>query len=134
MLASIALTGRGTQRDRESLARLQEGAFGFERSRGEGRFFGDPQASGRVLVSPSRGVVLIAGHLPKLDRDRTFQIWVLPTQGNPIPAGTFQSDSNDTAVYVRTGAVSGAAAIAVTVEPAGGSPQPTTTPFIVTKL
>jgi anti-sigma-K factor RskA len=79
-------------------------------------------------------VVLIAAHLPRLDRDRIFQMWIIPTQGNPIPAGTFASDINDTAVYVHTGAVTGAAAIAVTVEPAGGSPQPTTTPFIVTNL
>jgi hypothetical protein len=35
---------------------------------------------------------------------------------------------------VRPGPVENAAAIAVTVEPEGGSAQPTTTPFIVTKL
>ena len=85
-------------------------------------------------MSPSRGVVLIAAHLPKLERDRIFQMWVIPAQGNPISAGTFLSEVDDTAVYVRMGAVTGAAAIAVTVEPAGGSPQPTTTPFIVSKL
>jgi anti-sigma-K factor RskA len=134
VLASVTLTGRATQRDRESLAKLQQALQVLNDPAAKDVSFGDPKASGRVLVSPSRGVVLIAAHLPKLDRDRIFQMWVIPTQGNPIPVGTFASDTNDTAVYVHTGPVTGAAAIAVTVEPAGGSPQPTTTPFIVTNL
>jgi anti-sigma-K factor RskA len=134
VLASVTLTGRATRRDRESLAKLQQALQVLNDPAAKDVSFGDPKATGRVLVSPSRGIVLIAAHLPKLDRDRIFQMWVIPTQGNPIPAGTFASDTNDTAVYVHTGAVTGAAAIAVTVEPAGGSPQPTTTPFIVTNL
>ena len=134
VLASVTLTGRATQRDRESLAKLEQALSVLNDPEAKDVSFGDPKASGRVLVGPSRGVVLIAAHLPKLEPDRIFQMWVIPTQGNPIPAGTFAGDVNDTAVYVRTGAITGAAAIAVTVEPAGGSPQPTTTPFIVTKL
>lgn len=96
--------------------------------------FGDPAARGRVFVSAGKGVVFIAAHLPKLDANRTFEMWVIPSKGNPIPAGTFHGDSDSSAVFVRPGPVDNAAAIAVTVEPEGGSPQPTTTPFIVTKL
>ena len=96
--------------------------------------FGDPAARGRVFVSPGQGIVLIAAHLPKLDANRTFELWVIPAKGNPIPAGTFRSGADATAFYVRPGPVDNAAAVAVTVEPEGGSPQPTTTPFIVTKL
>ena len=133
-LVSVSLTGRVAQRDKDALAKLEQALQVLNDPAAKDVSFGDPQASGRVLVSPSRGVVLIAAHLPKLERDRIFQMWVIPAQGNPISAGTFLSEGDDTAVYVRTGAVTGAAAIAVTVEPAGGSPQPTTTPFIVTKL
>ena len=133
-LVSVGLTGRVAQRDKDALARLEQALQVFNDPAAKDVSFGDPQASGRVLVSPSRGVVLIAAHLPKLARDRIFQLWVIPTQGNPISAGTFLSEADDTAVYVRRGAVVGAAAIAVTVEPSGGSAQPTTTPFIVTKL
>jgi anti-sigma-K factor RskA len=96
--------------------------------------FGEPAARGRVFVSPQKGVVVMAAHLPSITANQTFELWVIPAQGKPIPSGTFRSDADSTAVYVRPGPVSNAAAIAVTVEPAGGSPQPTTTPFIVTKL
>jgi anti-sigma-K factor RskA len=96
--------------------------------------FGEPAARGRVFVSPGKGVVLIAAHLPALDANHTFELWVIPTQGNPIPAGTFRGNDDSTAMYVRPGPVDNAAAVAVTVEPEGGSPLPTTKPFIVTKL
>jgi len=96
--------------------------------------FGDPAARGRIFVSPGKGVVLIAAHLPPLDANKTFELWIIPAKGNPIPSGTFRNESDSTAVYVRPGPVTDAAAVAVTVEPEGGSPQPTTKPFIVTKL
>ncbi len=98
--------------------------------------FGDPAARGRVFVSPN-GVVLIAAHLPKLEANRTFELWVLPATGNPVPAGTFHGETisnSSSAVYVYQGSTANAAAVAVTIEPEGGSPQPTTTPFIVSKL
>jgi anti-sigma-K factor RskA len=96
--------------------------------------FGEPLARGRVFVSPAKGVVLIAAHLPALEAHKTFELWVIPAAGNPIPAGTFHANPDATAIYVRPGPVENAAAVAVTVEPEGGSAQPTTTPFIVTKL
>jgi anti-sigma-K factor RskA len=96
--------------------------------------FGVPNARGRVFVSPGKGVVLMAAHLPTLQADQTFELWLIPAQGKPVPAGTFQGNEDSTAVYVHPGPVDNAAAVAVTVEPKGGSPQPTATPFIVTKL
>jgi hypothetical protein len=98
--------------------------------------FGEPAqpASGRFFVSPRRGVVLVASSLPLIAADRTFEMWVLPQSGKPIPAGTFRGEREGTAIYVRPGPLPSAAALAVTVEPSGGSPQPTTTPFIVSRL
>jgi hypothetical protein len=98
--------------------------------------FGEAEhpARGRFFVSPRRGIVLIASSLPPLAPDRTFEMWVLPQSGNPIPAGTFRGEREGTAVHVRPGPVQSAAALAVTVEPSGGSQQPTTTPFIVSRL
>jgi anti-sigma-K factor RskA len=98
--------------------------------------FGETEkpSKGRVFVSAGKGVVFIGANLPRLDAGKTFELWVIPAKGNPVPAGIFQGQPDSTAVFVRPGPVVGAAAIAVTVEPEGGSPQPTTTPFIVTKL
>lgn len=97
--------------------------------------FGVPAARGRVFVSPSKGVVLIAAQLPALDAGKTFELWVIPaTGGNPIPSGLFRGNDDSSAIFVRPGPADRIAAVAVSVEPEGGSPQPTTTPFIVTKL
>jgi len=97
--------------------------------------FGEPakQSKGRIFVS-GKGVVFIGASLPKVDPGKTFELWVIPATGKPVPAGTFDTKGDSTAVYLYNGSTAGAAAIAVTIEPDGGSPQPTTTPFIVTKL
>jgi hypothetical protein len=95
--------------------------------------FGPPATRGRVFVSPNRGIIFIGAGLPHLDAHTTFELWVIPKSGNPIPAGTFRSQGS-AAVYVQSAPAPNAAAVAVTVEPLGGSPQPTTTPFIVAKL
>lgn len=133
VLASVAISGRNRQLtpDTTKLARaltiLNDPAT-------KDVTFGDPAARGRVFVSP-KGVVLIAAHMPKLETNRTFELWILPSSGKPVPAGTFRSEAvTDQAVYVYEGQTANAAAVAVTVEPEGGSPQPTTTPFIVSKL
>jgi anti-sigma-K factor RskA len=90
---------------------------------------------GRVFVSGEKGVLFIGANLPAVGPGKTFELWVIPAKGNPVPAGTFGREADATAVYVRPGPVQGdAAAMAVTVEPEGGSPQPTTTPFLVMKL
>jgi anti-sigma-K factor RskA len=63
-------------------------------------------------------------------------MWVIPAAGNPVPAGLFQTESNGTAVHLQQGPVdlAAASAVAVTLEAAGGAPQPTSQPLIVTPL
>lgn len=87
---------------------------------------------GRVLVNPARGVVLMASNLPVLPEGRTFQMWLIPKGGTPRPAGLFQA-TDGVAVHLQTGAVTAddATAVAVSIEPAGGSAAPTTTPIVV---
>jgi hypothetical protein len=131
-LLSIGLSGRragDTARLEQALSILNDPAT-------RDVTFGETErpSKGRVFVSPNKGVVFIGASLPRLDSGKTFELWVIPAKGNPVPAGLFQSEPDATAVFVRPGPVENAAAIAVTIEPAGGSPQPTTTPFIITKL
>jgi anti-sigma-K factor RskA len=89
----------------------------------------------RVFVAPQQGFVFVGSGLPPIQSDRTFQLWLVPPSGAPQPAGLFRGqDSN--AVYVSHTNVDLArtAAIAVSVEPQGGSPAPTTKPFVLVPL
>jgi anti-sigma-K factor RskA len=132
-LVSIGVTGR---RQTGDTVKLQQALSIINDPATRDVSFGQSErpSRGRVFVSPGKGVVFIGASLPNIDASKTFEMWVIPTKGNPIPAGLFQSQPDATAVYVHSGPVDNAAAIAVTVEPLGGSPQPTTTPFIVSKL
>jgi anti-sigma-K factor RskA len=87
---------------------------------------------GNVFLNPSRGILLISSNLPRLDPGRIFEMWVIPKGGAPRPAGLFQANPDGTAVHILAGALDRASlnAVAVTVEPAAGSPAPTS-PIII---
>lgn len=81
-----------------------------------------------VAVLGSRDAVLVADGLPELEGDRVYQLWAL-RDGAALPADLLQ---------VRDGQVRTVAdvyrpgdGLAVTVEPAGGSEQPTSEPVVV---
>lgn len=98
--------------------------------------FGQQQAQpprGRALISPQRGVLLLVSNLPPAPQGRTYEMWVVPKKGNPLPAGLFQTSNEGRALHLHSQQVDvpNVAAIAVSVEPQAGSQAPTTTPFIV---
>ena len=76
--------------------------------------------------------VLTAENMPQVPEDKTMQIWVIEN-GKPKPAGTFRPEDGVATAPV-TAPVQGAAVVAVTVEPDGGSKQPTTDPVMQTEL
>jgi hypothetical protein len=87
-----------------------------------------PSASGRMFLDPGTGeAVFSASGLPALPADRTYQLWV-NTGGKPVSAGTFGVAGPRGSGRLLVEAVQAPAGIdawAVTVEPAGGVPQPT---------
>jgi len=90
---------------------------------------------GRIFVNRERGVLLLASNLPPAPAGKTYEMWLIPQGGAPIPAGLFQSDSQGDALHILNGAVSeNTNTVAVTVEPEAGSQAPTTTPIIVAAL
>jgi len=98
---------------------------------------GRPQPPrGRVLLNSRRGVLLIASNLPPAPSGKTYELWVIPNQGTPLPAGLFQSSPQGDAQYLHGGPVdlNATGAVAVTLEPASGSNAPTTTPIFVVPL
>ncbi|HVM12788.1 MAG TPA: anti-sigma factor [Egibacteraceae bacterium] len=82
-------------------------------------------ASVRFVYSTAldRGLFVASG-LEPLDADQVYELW-LYHDGTPQPATIFQTDSDGRAMAVVEGAVAGAEFAAVTVEPHGGSPEPT---------
>jgi anti-sigma-K factor RskA len=77
-------------------------------------------------------VILVAKDMPSVPEGRTCQIWVI-SNDVPEPSGLFQPDGNMTATPI-TNSITKADVIAVTVEPAGGSEQPTSDPVLLAEL
>jgi len=86
-----------------------------------------PGTKGRVLYNARLGLVLYNGMLPAPPADKTYQLWLVPTSGDPVSAGVFSPTANGSGSMVVTPLPPGIAAkaFAVTLEPAGGRPQPT---------
>jgi anti-sigma-K factor RskA len=86
-----------------------------------------PQAAGHTYVNPLRhDALFFAFDLPALPQDKTYQLWYI-AGGKPVSAGTFAMDPGGMA-SVKVEQLPAVASIqkwAVTIEPAGGVPQPT---------
>lgn len=79
-----------------------------------------------LLTSEQRGQALLVTHgLPTLPDNKVYQLWTITR--SPASAGTMQASGGTTTTSLPTAALS-AAKVAMTIEPAGGSPQPTTKP------
>ncbi len=83
----------------------------------------------------ANAVVLSAANLDPAPANRAYQLWYL-RDGAPIPASTFDTDADGRAVLTLAGPPRDATIVgaAVTVEPIGGSAQPTTTPILAGSL
>lgn len=82
-----------------------------------------------------RGIIH-AFRLPPAPAGKTYQFWVI-RDGRPMSVRVFDSDPDGHAMVeglALPASWDGVTVAAVTLEPAGGSPQPTTTPFLVGTL
>ena len=73
---------------------------------------------------------LIVDGLASLTDEQIYELWYIGEDG-PISAGTFNTDRSGESWRILDGTMSAGDAVGVTVEPAGGSEQPTTDPLIV---
>jgi anti-sigma-K factor RskA len=85
-------------------------------------------AQGNLAVAKSGTAALFVCGLGSAPSGKTYEAWVL-TDGKAARAGQFKGSSGCVAVPLAHEVPSGSA-VAVTVEPEGGSDQPTTTPII----
>lgn len=91
-------------------------------------------AAGAVIVRGNH-VYFAFSKLPALPRGRVYQAWTFVRGSSvPAPSVTFTPNSNGVAVVALPVDASRLAAIAVTVEPEGGSKAPTTKPIIARQL
>ncbi|MFF2496521.1 anti-sigma factor domain-containing protein [Agromyces sp. NPDC058064] len=72
---------------------------------------------------------IVAEGLPDVGDDRTYELWYIDESG-PVSAGTFDVDGEE-AWRLLDGEFAPGVAVGLTVEPAGGSEQPTTDPVAV---
>jgi anti-sigma-K factor RskA len=86
-----------------------------------------PVPHGKAFYNSSKGLIFYATNLAPLSAGRTYELWLIPSEGAPIGAGLFNSDSRGNGEVVLPTLPQGltAKAFAVTVEPAGGVPAPT---------
>ena len=89
-------------------------------------------ARGEVVGVGDGKAVLIAKNLPSAPEGKAYEAWLM-RGGVPEPAGTFEPHDGVAAMPIE-GPLHGADAVAVTVEPSGGSPTPTDEPLLTATL
>ncbi|HTC30795.1 MAG TPA: anti-sigma factor [Candidatus Acidoferrum sp.] len=91
-------------------------------------------AQGDVLVARDRLYLAVHG-LPPLPAGRVYQTWTLAKGAKTVtPSVTFAPDAHGSALVAIPTDVDTTVATAISVEPAGGSLQPTTKPIAVVTL
>jgi len=81
-----------------------------------------------AYLHPHMGVAITADQMPSMPGARTLQLWFVPKTGKPLSVAIFHPDAAGQIALVAPVNMprNEIAALAVTEEPAGGSPQPTT--------
>jgi anti-sigma-K factor RskA len=86
---------------------------------------GWPSGRAAVLYNAKMGMVTCAGWLPAPPADKSYQLWLVPMQGAPVPLRVFTGGEWNEPVTAHVPPGMAAKAFAVTVEPKGGMPWPT---------
>jgi anti-sigma-K factor RskA len=76
--------------------------------------------------------VLVVENMPPVPEGKTYQIWVIEDDV-PKPSGLFKPKQDSVAAVVEH-PLGGGDVIAVTVEPEGGSPKPTSDPMLAAEV
>jgi anti-sigma-K factor RskA len=80
------------------------------------------------------GIYVTGQKVPMPGKNRVLQLWLISKSGKPMPSRTFWPDSKgkvDLMIDDPPEVMAQTKALAITEEPMGGSPQPTTTPMWV---
>jgi len=95
-----------------------------------------PRAQGQLIVDPnSQSAVLVIAGLPTLEAGKTYQVWLI-NGGAPVSAGLLTVDANGQGVLIVTSqeAIGSFNSLGISIEPEGGSPQPTGEIVVLSEL
>jgi anti-sigma-K factor RskA len=83
-----------------------------------------------AYLHPHMGVAITAEQMPSMPAARTLQLWFVPKTGKPMSIAIFHPDTQGQIAVIApvNMPMNEIAELAVTEEPAGGSPQPTSNP------
>jgi len=87
-----------------------------------------PQPQGKAFYLRNRSnLVFVASNMPSLPPQKAYELWLIPMQGAPVPAGMFKPDARGNATVVNPPLPAGieAKAFAITVENESGATTPT---------
>jgi anti-sigma-K factor RskA len=87
-----------------------------------------PQPQGKAFYLRNRStLVFVANNMPVLPPQKAYELWLIPVQGAPIPAGVFKPDAHGSATVVNPPLPEGteAKAFAITMENEAGATTPT---------
>lgn len=88
-----------------------------------------------VVYSPSKGQAVVElSDLEQPPEGHAYQAWYLHDDADPVSAGVLSADGAPQEMTLLEGDPTGAIGVALTIEPDGGSEQPTTDPFDVVEL
>ena len=87
---------------------------------------GMPGGAVKVMYNEKMGMLMYDGWIEPPPEDKSYQLWVVPMEGNPISVGVFNPATSDSAHWLtKVPAGVAARAFAITLEPAGGTSVPT---------
>jgi len=87
-----------------------------------------PQPQGKAFYLRNRSnLVFVANNLPALPPQKAYELWLIPAQGAPIPAGVFKPDAHGSATVVNPPLPAGTEpkAFALPLENEAGATAPT---------
>jgi anti-sigma-K factor RskA len=87
-----------------------------------------PQPEGKAIYVRDRSsLIFLASNFQPLPPQKVYELWLIPTNGAPIPAGIFKPDAHGSATVINPPLPKSveAKAFAITVEPESGSSAPT---------
>jgi anti-sigma-K factor RskA len=87
---------------------------------------GQPQGTAHVMYNMKMGKLMFDGEVAPAPAAKSYQLWVIPTDGKPINAGVFTPVSGHADHWMMDMPPGlSPKMFAITLEPAGGMPQPT---------